>query len=67
MTDGLLPGQSHIAHAKQSAHDTKRGLTGESFAGPMPTAPFCFNGGCTVAKKKAAKKAPKKAAKKKKK
>jgi hypothetical protein len=31
----------------------------------MPTAPFCFNGGCTVAKKKAAKKAPKKAAKKK--
>jgi hypothetical protein len=30
-----------------------------------PTAGFCFNGGSTVAKKKAAKKAPKKAAKKK--
>ena len=54
----------HIAHAKRSAHDTKRGLTGELFAGLMPTAPFCFNGGRTVAKKKAAKKAKKPAKKK---
>jgi len=40
-------------------------LAGECSSALKLTAHFCFNGGRTVAKKKAAKKAPKKAAKKK--
>jgi hypothetical protein len=44
---------------------TGGGSAGERSPASMLTARFCFNGGSTVAKKKAAKKAPKKAAKKK--